>query len=324
MEKAEKARKALQKKGILLEPVIVQKRAIATSWWGKAWAENLERYSDYENRLPRGRSYVRSGAVLDLKITEGTITALVAGSRLKPYSITITITPLDKKHLSALQERSRTSLDSLQLLLTGEFPIDLKNDFFKQTSGLFPSPKEIKLDCTCPDWAEMCKHVAAALYGTAVRLDEKPELFFMLRGVDVNSFIGKAVKEAGRTIAKKAAGKSARTLAVNTGEMEALFGISLETTDNKPEPVIKKTGKTAPKKKPVATKKKETGVKKEPAVKAKTLSKKSGSVKKVSVAVKKNAVKKTVPNKTNAALVKKQAKPVTKKATTTRRVRKDI
>lgn len=279
MEKAESARKALQKKGISLEPVILPGRTIATSWWGKAWTGNLERYSDYENRLPRGRSYVRSGAVLDLKIREGIITALVAGSRSKPYSITITIAPLNRKQRDALQERSRSSLDSLQLLLTGEFPTDLKNDFFRQTSGIFPSPKEIKLDCTCPDWAEMCKHVAAALYGTAVRLDEKPELFFLMRGIEVNSFIGEAVQEAGRTIAKKAAGKSARTLTIATGEMEALFGISLETADNIPEPAVKKISKTVLKKR-TATEKKKSGLKKEPAAKVKTLSEKAGAVKK--------------------------------------------
>ena len=191
MRNAEKARtKLLKKKGADIQPIVLEGHAIARTWWGKAWNQNLERYADYSNRLPRGRSYVRNGSVLDLKIAETTITAIVAGSRPKPYNITIKIKPLGKKVEQALKAKSRASLDSMQALLSGEFPAELKEFFIEEGSGLFPSPREIEFTCSCPDWASMCKHVAAALYGTAARLDEKPELFFLLRGIRIDDFVG--------------------------------------------------------------------------------------------------------------------------------------
>jgi uncharacterized Zn finger protein len=232
MRKAEKALAALKKKkGAVIEPVILAGREIARTWWGKAWMQNLERYADFENRLPRGRTYVRSGSVLDLKISANTITALVAGSRSQPYKIAITIKPLEKKAEKSLMAKSRASLDSLQSLLSGEFPTDLKEEFFKQGSGLFPSPKEIALDCSCPDWADMCKHVAAALYGAAARLDEKPELFFVLRGIKIDDFVGTMVKAESRKMLKKAATKSSRTIIAKDNELADLFGIELGSAE---------------------------------------------------------------------------------------------
>jgi uncharacterized Zn finger protein len=229
--KAAKAVAALTKKGHKLEPVAAAGREIARTWWGKAWTQNLERYADYENRVPRGRTYVRSGAVLDLKISANTITALVAGSRPQPYKITIHIASLDKKVEKSLKAKSQTSLDSMQALLSGQFPTELKEEFFKQGGGLFPAPREIRLACSCPDWAEMCKHVAAALYGTAVRLDEKPELFFTLRGIRVEEFVGEMVKTESVKILKKAKRASSRVIASKDAEVAALFGITMDEAD---------------------------------------------------------------------------------------------
>jgi uncharacterized Zn finger protein len=240
LRKAEKTKAALAKKGIALEPVLVNGREIARTWWGKTWSQNLERYADYENRVPRGRTYVRSGAVLDLKITPNTITAMVSGSRSKPYTIKIGISSLDKKVERALMEKSRSSLDSMQSLLSGEFPADLKDRFFKQGTGLFPSPKEIKLDCSCPDWADMCKHVAAALYGTAVRLDEKPELFFVLRGIKIDDFVGKMIKREQSKMLKKATVKTARMINAKDDELSELFGIEMDDKANKEENLLHK------------------------------------------------------------------------------------
>jgi uncharacterized Zn finger protein len=240
LRRAEKAKVALAKKGIKLEPVTVDgKREISRTWWGKSWTQNLERYADYSNRIPRGRTYVRSGAVLDLKITPNTIAALVSGSRPQPYKIEVSIKSLEKKVEKALMEKSQASLDSMQSLLSGEFPTDLKEEFFMQGTGLFPSPKEIKLDCSCPDWADMCKHVAAALYGTAVRLDEKPELFFTLRGIKIDDFVGKMVKQESEKILKKAKQKSVRAIATDDGEMSALFGITMDNPADTAENIIK-------------------------------------------------------------------------------------
>lgn len=234
IERAKKSREKMAKKGIHLKPVIVEGRTIARTWWGKGWVQNLERYADYSNRLPRGRSYLRNGSILDLKIEKNKISALVSGSRSTPYKIDISIGSLNRSVESELMKESRNSLDSMQSLLSGEFPEELKDDFFKKESGLFPSPKEIKLDCSCPDWASMCKHVAAALYGVAVRLDEKPELFFILRGIDINSFVAEVAKEETEKLLKKADTKSNRVLGAvdSDDEMGALFGIAFESADS--------------------------------------------------------------------------------------------
>jgi uncharacterized Zn finger protein len=229
MRRAEKAKAALRKKkGAAIEPVVVAGRQIARSWWGTAWNQNLERYADYDNRLPRGRSYVRNGSVLDLKISATSIAAIVAGSRPKPYDVTIKIKPLSKKVEQALMAKSRATLDSMQALLSGEFPAELKETFLEKGTGLFPSPAEITFSCSCPDWASMCKHVAAALYGTAVRLDDKPDLFFVLRGIKMDDFIGRMVKRESEKMLRKAASKSGRVIETGAGDLSKLFGIAVE------------------------------------------------------------------------------------------------
>jgi uncharacterized Zn finger protein len=240
MRHAEKARaKLLKKKGADIQPVVLDGHAIARTWWGKAWNQNLERYADYSNRLPRGRSYVRNGSVLDLKIAATTITAIVAGSRPKPYDITIRIKPLGKKVEQALMAKSRAALDSMQSLLSGEFPVELQESFLEKGTGLFPSPKEIEFSCSCPDWASMCKHVAAALYGIAVRLDEKPELFFVLRGIKIDDFVGQMVKRESEKMLRKAESKSGRVIEAEEGDLSKLFGIAMDgakAPDNRMRP----------------------------------------------------------------------------------------
>ena len=185
---AQKARK----KGQALAPVIISGRKIAKSWWGQAWCDNLERYADYETRLPRGQRYVRSGAVVDLQIQKGKILARVQGSRKIPYKVEIRISPLSQERCDEIMDRCGSRADSLESLLSGSFPETLK-DVFLGEGGLFPTPKEIAFGCSCPDWAMMCKHVAAALYGVGARLDENPMLFFALRGIDTDRFVDVAI-----------------------------------------------------------------------------------------------------------------------------------
>ncbi len=225
---AGKAKAKLLKKGADLQPVTLDGHAIARTWWGKAWNENLERYADYGNRLPRGRSYVRNGSVLDLKIAETAVTATVAGSRPKPYAVTIKIKPLAKNVEDALMAKSRAAMDSMQALLSGEFPAELKEAFLTEGTGLFPSPKEIEFSCSCPDWASMCKHVAATLYGVAARLDEKPELFFVLRGIKIDDFVGRMVKRESEKMLRKAESKSGRVIEAGEGDLSKLFGIAMD------------------------------------------------------------------------------------------------
>lgn len=175
-------------KGKTLEPVVATGNTIIQSWWGKAWCDNLERYADYESRLDRGQRYVRSGTVVDLKIQKGKITARVQGSRKTPYRVEIRISPLSEERCQEIIGRCGRQIENMETLIEGNFPQEMQ-DIFLGERGLFPTPNEISLNCSCPDWALLCKHVAAALYGIGVRLDEDPLLFFKLRGIDVERFI---------------------------------------------------------------------------------------------------------------------------------------
>src|SRR5229473_374816 len=187
---AEKKLAKLKMNGQAISPVMIEGRAIAKTFWGKSWCANLERYSDYENRLPRGRSYVRNGSVLDLQIAEGEVVAMVSGSDL--YKVKATIAPVAARRWKAICRDCAGSIDSLVELLQGRLAKGVMDRVCREGDGLFPSPDEIKLSCTCPDWADMCKHVAAVLYGVGARLDQKPELLFVLRGVDENELLASA------------------------------------------------------------------------------------------------------------------------------------
>lgn len=225
--KAAKKLKQLKKKHPHINPIVIDGTAIARTWWGKAWNKNLESYADYHNRIGRGRSYVRHGAVLDLRIRPGVVESLVQGSRSKPYSVTIRIKALGKRNWKEIKTASQGKLDSLQELLAGKFPKGLGEIFTTQGKGLFPSPKEIDFDCSCPDWASMCKHVAATLYGIGARLDQDPELFFILRQVKMKDLVTGAVEGKTRELLKKARKKTARV--IDDSDLSDVFGIDMES-----------------------------------------------------------------------------------------------
>jgi len=209
-------------KGQAWEPVAVQGRDIAKSWWGKAWCDNLERYADYDSRLARGKRYVRTGAVVDLQIQKGKILAKVQGSRKTPYKVEVRISPVSEGRCQNIIQCCNKKVENLEKLLAGDFPGELK-ELFQGEDGLFPTPKEISFTCSCPDWALMCKHVAAALYGVGTRLDEKPALFFQLRGIDVERFIDVALVNKVEAMLANAQKPSSRIL---TGQdLETLFGV---------------------------------------------------------------------------------------------------
>ena len=178
-----------QKKQQDLRPVVIDGGVIARTWWGKAWNRNLESYAEYASLSGRGRSAVGNGAVLDLQVSAGEIKALVQGSRAKPYQVTIRIKKLNKNTWNQVVSACEGKLASLGELLAGKFPKAMEEAFMQPRTGLFPSPKEIEFACSCPDWAGMCKHIAATLYGMAARLDEDPTLFFTLRGVAMADLI---------------------------------------------------------------------------------------------------------------------------------------
>ena len=223
---ADRRRKALremerrQKQGQAVSPVSIEGRTIATTFWGKAWCENLERYSDYENRLPRGRSYVCNGLVVDLQITPGKIQALVSGSHL--YKVALKVAPVAKAQWKSICNDCGGAIDSLVELLQGRLSKGVMERICRQKQGLFPTPAEIQLSCSCPDWADMCKHVAAALYGIGARLDRQPELLFRLRGVDELELLASAGKAAPLSKQAPAAGKR-----LGGEDLSAMFGLDM-------------------------------------------------------------------------------------------------
>lgn len=281
---AEKLAAKLSKKGEKLEPVSIDGSTLTTTFWGKSWNANLEQYRDYESRLPRGRSYLRHGAVIDLKVKSGSVEALVSGSSL--YKVNIQIKHLGAKRWQDLKKECSGKITSLIGLLQGKLPATVMEAVTREKSGLFPEPAEITFKCSCPDHAGICKHIAAVVYGIGARLDQKPELLFLLRGADHLELIA----EAGDAVAGQAGGADA---GVVFEDISDIFGIDLEDSPAaakaKPKTAkkaAKKTAKkTAPSPKPI--------------------------VKKATPAIQKAAV---IPPKVGKKAVKKAVKKVAKKA----------
>lgn len=231
--KAEKMVEKLRKSNPDIAPVFIHGRSIANTWWGKSWCANLERYADYSNRIDRGRSYVRHGAVLDLRLTGGNASALVQGSASKPYRVDIRIAPLAEGMWQEMVKACTGKIDSLQELAAGKLPKALSELFMLKGKGLFPSPKEISFSCSCPDGARMCKHVAAVLYGIGARLDEDSSVFFTMRGVKMSELISQSVEEKSRDMMKKAdtaAGSGRRSRRVIAdADLSGTFGVDIDT-----------------------------------------------------------------------------------------------
>ena len=217
-------------------PVRLTGRKIADTFWGKAWCDNLERYSDYSNRLPRGRTYVRNGSVVDLQVKPGEIHARVSGSSL--YRIQIQIEPLSAARWDGVQADCAGKIDSVLELLQGRLSGAVMEIVTRPERGLFPSPKQIKMKCSCPDWAGLCKHLAAVLYGIGARLDQQPELLFELRGVNPAELISRAsITEAVRPASPTAAP------AMSEADLADVFGIELAA--GQPVPVAEQSAPTA-------------------------------------------------------------------------------
>ncbi|NLZ68521.1 MAG: hypothetical protein GX903_05920 [Spirochaetales bacterium] len=191
-----------------------------TTWWGKAWCNNLERYADFSNRVTRGRSYVKNGFVVDFKFVNGVIVAKVLGSRAKPYDVQVVIEDLSEEKLQLVEKQCTQKLDSLETLLSGKFPEDLKNVYFEY---LFPTPREIKFYCSCPDSAYMCKHVSAVLYAIACRVDSDPLFFFALRGIDTAKLLAKSIDDKVEDLLSNVTKTSKRALADE--DTDKLFGL---------------------------------------------------------------------------------------------------
>jgi len=291
--RAKRKMDALRKKGVDIQPVTIDGRKIAKSFWGQAWCEHLESFSDFENRLPRGRTYVRNGSVCHLAIARGEIKAKVSGSEI--YDVRVTIKTLPAKRWKALKGRCGGQIGSLLELLEGRLSDHVMEVVTDRKAGLFPLPGEMAFRCSCPDWAVMCKHVAAVLYGVGARLDTRPELLFTLRGVNHEELIE---TDAEKAVAAATSRGKAKRLA--TAEIGDVFGIQIDADGADP------SASDAPSK-PKARKKaaKNSRAKKSPA-------KKKSSAKKKSPAKKVSSKTKT---RTDAKPQKKAKKPAARKTT---------
>jgi uncharacterized Zn finger protein len=308
-QRAAKKIAKLKKSGRVISPVAIEGRKIARTFWGESWCQNLEAYSDYSNRLPRGRTYVRNGSVIDLKIEAGRVRALVSGSSF--YNVEIEIRPLIKRRWDAIKTQCAGKIDSMVELLQGSISTGVMKIVTRRGEGLFPSPKEISLSCSCPDWATMCKHVAAALYGVGARLDHEPEMLFTLRGVEPAEMIAAVV-------AVPTMRKSGRGRILKADDVSSVFGIDLDLGAEPgagalPRPTrrgCKKAATKTPKMKAAKAGAEKSTAKKAAATKRKTTTAKKAATKRTST----KASKKTAATKRKTTIAKKAA---TKKASTT-------
>ncbi len=228
----------LRKKGQDIQPVEIDGRTIARSFWGKSWCRHLESFGDYSNRLPRGRTYVRNGSVCHLAITHKKVEAMVSGSEM--YNVTVDIKPLDKKKWNRLKQRCTGKIGSLIELLQGKLSDEIMRSVTDRKLGLFPLPGEIKYICDCPDWADMCKHISAVMYGIGARLDDQPELLFLLRGVDHDELIS-ADATADAIVGKGS--RRARRRSLSGKEIENVFGVKIDETQDEEAKVAAPTPK---------------------------------------------------------------------------------
>ncbi len=323
------ADKVAKKQKRARQPITVSGRSIAKSFWGKAWCDHLESLSDYANRLPRGRTYVRNGSVVDLIVQPGGVNAIVAGS--DPYKVAISIKQLDKKSWSRIKRDCAASIDSLIDLLGGRLSDGVMQRLTDAKSGCFPSARQISMGCSCPDWSACCKHIAAVMYAIGSRLDAEPELLFLLRGVNQEELIGQAVSKENlsQELASGSGDGSGELAGQDLGE---LFGIELDSAmDSKPKvsakrkksksATLKDSGKKRAGKKKASTKKattKKASTKKAKQKTAKAVKKvtgKTGRKKQATTAA--SAKKKAVAKKVKSKTVKKRAvkKKVTARST---------
>jgi uncharacterized Zn finger protein len=230
------AQKLAKKEGRQLSPAKCNARQLGKTFWGKAWCENLNRYAHISNRLDRGKTYLGNGSVVDLQIKAGLIQAIVAGSEV--YEVEIKIKTLASKTWQSLKKDCARSIHSLLDLLQGKFDDDVMKRMAQADGGLFPKPAEIEMDCSCPDGAAVCKHLAAVVYGVSVRLDDSPELLFALRNVDHSELITQAV--AAENLEQSLA-SDASDLAGS--DLSELFGIELDVS---PEPIPATGGQAKP------------------------------------------------------------------------------
>lgn len=277
--------KLRKQKGVTIRPILIEGRKITKTFWGDAWCKNMESYADYAHRIDRGRSYARNSSIIDLSETENGFSAQVLGT--DPYQVEIKIDPLPAASWKALKKTCTGKVDSLINLLSGSLDDSIMSHMANPKNGLFPKPEEIHISCNCPDWATLCKHAAAVLYGIGHRLDSEPELLFKLRQVDHTELASTATE----TIEAIAGEAQTSGSDLDDSAISDIFGIDIDL-DDLPEKATPPT-KARPQKKKTTRKK---------------------------VAAKKTPKKKTAKKKTVRKTAKKAAKKTTKKKSTRKKV----
>jgi uncharacterized Zn finger protein len=155
--------------------------AIGEKWWSKRFVSLLESFN-IGARLGRGRSYARKGQVISIEVEKGLVRSKVQGTRSKPYDVTIQLSQISDKDWDKAIDAMASRAVFAAKLLSGEMPQDIEEAFADAKVSLFPEEKDLKTDCSCPDWSNPCKHIAAVYYLLAEQFDENPFLIFKLRG----------------------------------------------------------------------------------------------------------------------------------------------
>ena len=180
--------------------------AFGKSWWARRWIETLEGFS-IGARLGRGRSYARSGQVISIRVRAGKISARVQGSRLRPYAVKITVEKLTRNQWQAVVAQLAEQALFAAKLLAGEMPQDIERIFTAADLSLFPErADDLETDCTCPDWSNPCKHIAAVYYLLGEEFDRDPFLIFRLRGMEKKDLLDQLKSSGGR---KRSSSKTA-------------------------------------------------------------------------------------------------------------------
>ncbi len=212
-----------KKLGKLMRPVLpISGSQIAETFWGRAWCTHVEQFADMDNRLSRGRSYVRHGAVVDLVLEPGQAVAQVLGSAL--YKVEIRVRALRPRKWAALVKRCHGQIDTLVDLLGGQLSPAVMRLLTEPGGGILPESDEIDFSCSCPDFSVMCKHVSAVLYAIGSRLDIDQGHLFVLRQVDCTELVGQAAQGVAYL-------ESANTTGLTDADLSGLFGIDLADAD---------------------------------------------------------------------------------------------
>ncbi len=208
---ADARREQLLAAGESLNPVVSRSRKLATRFWGSAWMRHLAVCESGGLCLAPGRTLLRHGCVLDIRVAPGLVSAKVSAEEL--YEIELRLAPPDEERVEALATLCAGKIDSLLSLLEGRVDEALLQQLCDPDNGLLPDARDWHISCSCPDWSDPCPHAAAAMYALGVLLDSQPELLFTLRSIDSASLLRKPEHTSD---------------AFDAATLSATFGIDLE------------------------------------------------------------------------------------------------